>query len=288
MPRRSQRLLERRVAADRGLEGLDLLEAHRRLDARALAPTRSRRPPRGRRRTPGHTAPSGGAGGPPWRAGGDRGRRAAASAVVIDTNRTPSSSVRRPHDARGLRDPVRRAGREGGIVRCTRRSWSEWISELTRCQVSALGIAWGHGEARGVRSARDNEGREALLEATVRVVAEHGLRGSPTGAWPRRAQTIDALVSYHFGSWDALILEAAARPDADAGGHLLRDAAAPRRPTSPRAPGPRPARGARPCLQFELALEARRGRISARRSGPATSTLRDHPRRAARARHRPR
>jgi TetR/AcrR family transcriptional regulator, regulator of biofilm formation and stress response len=51
-----------------------------------------------------------------------------------------------------------------------------------------------------------NEGREALLEATVRVVAEHGLRGLTYRRVAEAAQTTHALVSYHFGSWDALIL----------------------------------------------------------------------------------
>jgi AcrR family transcriptional regulator len=104
-----------------------------------------------------------------------------------------------------------------------------------------------------------NEGREALLEATVRVVAEHGLRGLTYRRVAEAAQTTHALVSYHFGSWDALILEAAARADAES----LADTSF---ETPPRHAADfareLPERAQREAhdhaFQFELALEARR------------------------------
>jgi AcrR family transcriptional regulator len=55
------------------------------------------------------------------------------------------------------------------------------------------------------------EGRDALLDATVRVVAKHGLRGLTYRRVAEEAGTTHGLVSYHFKSRDALIHEAVAR-----------------------------------------------------------------------------
>jgi AcrR family transcriptional regulator len=53
------------------------------------------------------------------------------------------------------------------------------------------------------------DGREALLAATVRVVARHGFDGLTYRAVGKEAGTTHGLVSYHFGSREALIDEAA-------------------------------------------------------------------------------
>jgi AcrR family transcriptional regulator len=55
------------------------------------------------------------------------------------------------------------------------------------------------------------EGRDALLDATVRVVAKHGLRGLTYRRVAEEAGTTHGLVSYHFKSRDVLIHEAVAR-----------------------------------------------------------------------------
>jgi AcrR family transcriptional regulator len=55
------------------------------------------------------------------------------------------------------------------------------------------------------------EGRDALLDATVRVVAKHGLRGLTYRRVAEEAGTTHGLVSYHFKSRDALIHEAVAK-----------------------------------------------------------------------------
>jgi AcrR family transcriptional regulator len=56
-----------------------------------------------------------------------------------------------------------------------------------------------------------NEGREALLDATVRVVARDGFDGLTYRAVGKEAGTTHGLVSYHFGSREALIHEAAVK-----------------------------------------------------------------------------
>ncbi|MBS1878888.1 MAG: TetR/AcrR family transcriptional regulator [Actinobacteria bacterium] len=54
-------------------------------------------------------------------------------------------------------------------------------------------------------------GRLALLDATVRVVARDGLDGVSYRSVAAEAGTTPGLVFYHFGSREALILEAAVR-----------------------------------------------------------------------------
>lgn len=56
---------------------------------------------------------------------------------------------------------------------------------------------------------RYREGREALLAATVRLVARTGLRGLTYRAVAAESGTTHGLVSYHFGSRDRLIAAAA-------------------------------------------------------------------------------
>jgi TetR/AcrR family transcriptional regulator, regulator of biofilm formation and stress response len=56
---------------------------------------------------------------------------------------------------------------------------------------------------------RPPDGREALLDATVRVVAEHGFDGLTWRAVAAEAGTTHSLVAYHFGTREALIHEAA-------------------------------------------------------------------------------
>jgi AcrR family transcriptional regulator len=53
------------------------------------------------------------------------------------------------------------------------------------------------------------EGRDALLDATVRVVEREGLRGLTYRAVGAESGTTHALVSYHFGSRENLVREAA-------------------------------------------------------------------------------
>lgn len=60
---------------------------------------------------------------------------------------------------------------------------------------------------------RTNEygkGREALLAATVQVVAERGLRGLTLRAVAEVAGVNNTLISHHFGTKDALLHEAVA------------------------------------------------------------------------------
>ncbi|GAB3616719.1 TetR/AcrR family transcriptional regulator [Okibacterium endophyticum] len=56
-------------------------------------------------------------------------------------------------------------------------------------------------------------GREALIKATVSVVAEQGIRGLTYRAVAQKAGVAHGLVAHHFGSRDALII-AAFREDA--------------------------------------------------------------------------
>lgn len=55
-----------------------------------------------------------------------------------------------------------------------------------------------------------NEGRRALTDAAISVVAEVGLRGLTYRAVAKAARVSYGLVSHHFGSRDALISEALA------------------------------------------------------------------------------
>jgi TetR/AcrR family transcriptional regulator, regulator of biofilm formation and stress response len=104
-----------------------------------------------------------------------------------------------------------------------------------------------------------SEGRDALLDATVRVIAEHGLRGLTYRRVAATAGTTHALVSYHFGSRDALILEAAARANAESLAGTSFDAPPSRAEDFARELPDRAAREADDhAFQFELAVEARR------------------------------
>lgn len=57
---------------------------------------------------------------------------------------------------------------------------------------------------------RRGEGREALLRAVLRAVARHGFAGLTYRAVAAEAGVTHGLVSYHFGSLDAMIREALA------------------------------------------------------------------------------
>jgi AcrR family transcriptional regulator len=59
------------------------------------------------------------------------------------------------------------------------------------------------------RGERPEGGREALLEATLRVVAERGFDGLTWRAVAAEAGTNHSLVAYHFGTRENLIHEAA-------------------------------------------------------------------------------
>jgi AcrR family transcriptional regulator len=56
---------------------------------------------------------------------------------------------------------------------------------------------------------RERPGREALLEATLRVVSERGFDGLTWRAVAAEAGTNHSLVAYHFGTRENLIHEAA-------------------------------------------------------------------------------
>lgn len=60
------------------------------------------------------------------------------------------------------------------------------------------------------RSNKYGKGREALLEATVNVVAERGLHGLTFRAVAELAGVNNTLISHHFGTKDALLHEAVA------------------------------------------------------------------------------
>jgi AcrR family transcriptional regulator len=110
-----------------------------------------------------------------------------------------------------------------------------------------------------VPAARPAAGRDALVEAAIRVVGEGGLRRLTYREVAREAGVTQGLVSHHFGSWAELVraaLEHAARVSLE---------------RSPLAPPPTrledlssglPERVAdapeEEAFQFEIALEARR------------------------------
>jgi AcrR family transcriptional regulator len=104
-----------------------------------------------------------------------------------------------------------------------------------------------------------NEGRDALLDATERVIARHGFRGLTYRRVAAEAGLTHGLVTYHFGTLDALVQAAlerasrhavqAARVESDS--ERLEDFAA----DLPRLAAEEPDAQA---FQFELALEARR------------------------------
>lgn len=59
-----------------------------------------------------------------------------------------------------------------------------------------------------MRAHRYGESREALLQATVDVVADKGLRGLTYRAVAEHAGVTNTLITHHFGSRDALIVAA--------------------------------------------------------------------------------
>lgn len=59
--------------------------------------------------------------------------------------------------------------------------------------------------ARTPRSLNYGEGREALLQATVRVVARKGLRGLTFRAVAEEAGVNNTLIAHHFGTRDNLL-----------------------------------------------------------------------------------
>ena len=103
------------------------------------------------------------------------------------------------------------------------------------------------------------EGREALLDATVRVVARHGLRGLTYRRVAREAGTTHGLVSYHFKSRDALIHEAVVRASRAAVDRSLLDPPSGRLEDFVRElPELVSQEADAQAFQFELALEGRR------------------------------
>lgn len=62
----------------------------------------------------------------------------------------------------------------------------------------------------GIRNNEYGKGREALLAATVQVVAERGLHGLTFRAVAEVAGVNNTLISHHFGTKDALLHEAVA------------------------------------------------------------------------------
>lgn len=76
--------------------------------------------------------------------------------------------------------------------------------ELNACSFgNALPYARGV-DARGQRP-QHGHGKEALIRATVRVVAREGLRGLTYRAVAAEAGVANTLVAHHFGSRDALL-----------------------------------------------------------------------------------
>lgn len=61
------------------------------------------------------------------------------------------------------------------------------------------------GVGNGKRGPGDGSGREALLEATIEVVGEKGLRGLTFRAVGEKARVNNSLIAHYFGTRDALI-----------------------------------------------------------------------------------
>lgn len=68
--------------------------------------------------------------------------------------------------------------------------------------------AYAETVARASKALNYGEGREALLRATVRVVAEKGLRGLTFRAVADEAGVNNTLIAHHFGSRDNLLAAA--------------------------------------------------------------------------------
>jgi DNA-binding transcriptional regulator YbjK len=62
--------------------------------------------------------------------------------------------------------------------------------------------------AREPRQLRRGEGRQALIEAIVRVVARDGLDGLTFRSAAKEAGVTHGLATYHFGSREAMVAEA--------------------------------------------------------------------------------
>lgn len=103
------------------------------------------------------------------------------------------------------------------------------------------------------------EGREALLDAATRVIARDGFRGLTYRSVAMEAGVTHGLVTYHFGTREALIHEALLRAAQDATeqssiapqGDRIEDFASGVPALARDAPDAQ-------AVQFELALEARR------------------------------
>ena len=225
-------------AAHRGLDPLrNSASGHLRLDARAARASPSRRPRLEvddalsdhlalatwcstdlRARGCGSAAPRGGSGG------------------VIDTKRTPSSQ---PCHARTTRVPPRsrpgEAGRAGGVVDAL-GAHVRVDQRTDQCQVSCSRDTLGRCDARGVRPSRTT--RAATRSSTPPCASSPSTAsaGSPTGASPRRARRPTPCVLPLRIVGRTHPRGRRARRRRVAGGHLLRDAAAPCGRLRPRAP----------------------------------------------------
>jgi AcrR family transcriptional regulator len=106
---------------------------------------------------------------------------------------------------------------------------------------------------------RHGEGREALLRATVHVVARHGLRGLTYRAVAEEAGVANTLVAHHFGTRDALLQAALEWASAQSIGlSLLEPATGDVEHLASGLAELVAADADMQAFQFELALEARR------------------------------
>jgi AcrR family transcriptional regulator len=102
-------------------------------------------------------------------------------------------------------------------------------------------------------------GREALLDATARVVAREGLRGFTYRAVGSESGTTHGLVSYHFGTRENLLVEAAKRAGHETiVGFPLQQTGTTIREFAIGLPALAAEQADRHAFMFELAVEARR------------------------------
>lgn len=102
-------------------------------------------------------------------------------------------------------------------------------------------------------------GREALLDATARVVAREGLRGFTYRAVGKESGTTHGLVSYHFGTLENLLVEAAQRAGHETlVGFPVKHAEGTMSEFAAMLPTLVSEQADRHALMFELAIEARR------------------------------
>jgi TetR/AcrR family transcriptional regulator, regulator of biofilm formation and stress response len=102
-------------------------------------------------------------------------------------------------------------------------------------------------------------GREALLDATARVVAREGLRGFTYRAVGSESGTTHGLVSYHFGTRENLLVEAARRAGHETiVGFPLQQTGETIREFAIGLPALAAEQADRHAFMFELAVEARR------------------------------